>query len=102
MGTINVKYQRGGRRYSDRSFSLKETQETLFGDLLNKEGITSGLGNRFEIYVRGEDGKNEISAHNCAKEKLADVLRAAAKNDEIMDKTFIIDCTAEHRGAHIQ
>jgi hypothetical protein len=71
----------------------------VFGNLLNEEGVTSGLGNQFEVYVRSLEGDNEISAHHQEEATLEEVLCAASDDGEITGKTFIIDCTAEHRGA---
>jgi hypothetical protein len=96
---IQVTLTRGGREVRRRSFSLEEARSSVFGNLLNEEGVTSGLGNQFEVYVRSLEGENEVSAHNQEEASLEKVLLAASEDGEITGKTFIIDCTAEHRGA---
>ncbi len=96
---IRVLYTRGGREFSRRVFSLDETKQTTLGEAVRDEDLTMGLGNQFEIYVRPEDGESEISAHNQEGITLENLLRSASGDGEITGKTFVIDCTAEHRGA---
>jgi hypothetical protein len=96
---IQVTCTRGGREFSRRSFSFIEAQQTTFGHMLDEQGLTTGLGDDFEIYVRDQEGDTEISAHSREQMSLESVLRAASQDGEIAGKTFIIDCTAEHKGA---
>lgn len=93
-----INYQRGGRRFSQRSFTVRETQNTPFGQVLEEQGLTVGLGNDFEVYVTSQDG-DQISAHNRESTTLESVLTAAAENGEIAGKSFTIDCTVAQRGA---
>jgi hypothetical protein len=95
---VHVKYTRGGREFSRRSLSLEEVQQPFRNHLPG--GFISGLGNHFELYVRCEETEKEISAHNDGSSNFESLLRAVSQNGEISGKTFIIDCTAEHRGAH--
>ncbi|RJR29410.1 MAG: hypothetical protein C4576_35395 [Desulfobacteraceae bacterium] len=96
---IRVLYTRGGREFSRRAFSLGEIRQTTLGEAVRNEDLTVGMGNQFEIYVRPESGENEISAHQREGVSLEHVLRRASGGGEISGKTFVIDCTAEHKGA---
>jgi hypothetical protein len=96
---IRVRYTRGGRALGAASFTLTEARETAFGRLLQQGGLTAGLGNEFEVYVSCEDAGREISAHNSEDKSLESVLMAASEHGDITGKSFVIDCTAEHRGA---
>jgi hypothetical protein len=98
-GQTQVRCTRGGREVSSRSFSLAELQTTMFGQALAEGGVTAGLDNEYESYVREQDSDSEISAHNREAATLESVLRAASRDGEVIGKTFVIDCTAEHRGA---
>jgi hypothetical protein len=96
---VQISYTRGGRELTRRSFSLAEVQATTFGQAVNRENLTTGLGSQYEIYVRPQNGNSEISAHNRETMSLESVLQDATEDGEVKDKTFIIDATAEHRGA---
>ena len=96
---VQIKYTRGGRELRHRSLSLAETQSITFGHAIGSENLTAGLRNQFELYVRPQNGEGEISAHNRETASLESVLRDATEDGDISGKTFVIDCTAEHRGA---
>ena len=95
---VNIQYRRGGREFRNRSFSLTEAHGATLNQLLNEDGVTTGMDN-FEVYVRPRDGENEISANRMEETTLEGVLRAASLDGEIKGKSFIVDITAEHRGA---
>ena len=96
---IRVTYTRGGREMNRRSFNLNQLRETTFGVARDREHLTAGLEEGFEVYVRREGGSTEISAHGRENETMESVLMAASEDREITGQTFIIDCTAEHKGA---
>jgi hypothetical protein len=96
---VQITYTRGGRQLSRRNFSLAEAQSTTFGQAVRRENLTAGLGNQFEIFVRPQNGDSEISAHNRETMSLERVLQEVTEDGEVTGKTFIIDATAEHRGA---
>lgn len=100
MGTrkIDIEYRRGGREFRRRTFNLSETRAASLGRLLREEGLTAGLDS-FEVYVRPQGGDTEISAGHMAATSLEGILRSATEDGEITGKSFVIDCTAEHRGA---
>lgn len=96
---IRVTYTRGGLEFSRRSFSLTEAGQVSFGQAVRDEQLTIGMGNEFELFVRAQDGETEISGHDRENNSLESVLLAAADDGEISGKTFVIDATAEHKGA---
>jgi hypothetical protein len=98
---IRVTLTRGGREFRERTFSLDEARSSLFDNVLNEEGVTRGLGDQFDIYVKPLDGagEREVPATRKGDMTLEGVLRSASEDGEITGKSFVIDCTAEHRGA---
>jgi len=96
---ISVTYTRGGREFSRRSFSLREAGQVTFGQAVRDEQLTIGMGNEFELFVRPQSGETEISGHDQESSSLESVLLAASDDGQITGKTFVIDCTAEHKGA---
>jgi hypothetical protein len=94
----HIRRTRGGRELDTLVYSEEEALRRPFGDLL-RGGLTAGLDNPFEVYVRDSATGNEISAHNLALTPLESVLRAASPDGEIVDRTFTVDVTVEHRGA---
>ena len=96
---IRVSYTRGGREFSRRAFSLREAGQVTFGQAVRDEQLTIGMGREFELFVRPQDGHTEISGHDRENNTLESVLLAAADDGQISGKTFVIDCTAEHKGA---
>lgn len=100
MGTnkINIEYRRGGREFRRRTFNLSETRAATLGRLLREEGLTAGLDS-FEVYVRPQSGDMEISAAHMESTSLESILSSVTEDGEIKGKNFVIDCTAEHRGA---
>ena len=98
---IQVNYKRGGRAFSTRSFTLAELKATPFSQALSEEGVTAGLNHGIEIYVRSQEGDSEISASNRTDANLESVLREASEDGKVTGKCFIIDCTAEQRGADL-
>lgn len=96
---VRVTYTRGGREFSRRSFSLSEAGQVTLGQAVRDEQLTIGMGREFELFVRAQDGENEISAHDQENNTLESVLLSAADDGQISGKTFVIDCTAEHKGA---
>jgi hypothetical protein len=97
---VNVQYRRGGREFRNRTFSMPEARQATLSQLLREDGVTTGLDN-FEVYVRPQDDENEISVNRMEEMSLENVLRAASSDGEIKGKSFIVDITAEHRGAII-
>jgi hypothetical protein len=95
---IGVTFTRGGRTIGHRSFSLGETQQATLGHAVEEVGLTAGLGSEREIYVRHLEDEREISAHGMESRSLESVLRGATADGELTG-TFVIDCTAEHKGA---
>jgi hypothetical protein len=96
---IRITFTRGGREFSRRSFSLREASRLTFGQAVCDEQLTIGMDNQFELFVRDQEGKAEISGHDREKNSLESVLLAATDDGQINGKTFVIDCTAEHKGA---
>lgn len=94
---VTVKYTRGGRHLKERSFNLTELRMP-FGRAMEAEGVTFGLEG-YEVYVRELEGQGEISAHRREETTLGSVLRDAAAAEDVTGKTFVIDVTAEHKGA---
>jgi hypothetical protein len=93
---IRVTYLRGGREFSRRVFTPEEARRTTFGQAHRQEQLTIGMGNQFDLWVEGD---REIAAHGREDDSLDSVLRAASEDGEISGKTFVIDCTVEHKGA---
>ena len=93
---VNIQYRRGGRDFRTRNFSLDEIRASTLGNLIQEDGLTSGLSD-FEVYVRPQDSENEIAADNL-ENSLESVLRSASGDGEISG-SYVVDVTAVHRGA---
>ena len=101
QNAIRVTLTRGGREFRERTYSLDEARSALFGPLLSEEGVTRGLGEQFDVYVKplGGEGEREVPVTRQGDMTLERVLQSASEDGEITGKSFVIDCTAEHRGA---
>ena len=96
---VHVRYTRGGREFSNSSFSLDEVRQTPFQNHL-PNGFTAGLGNQFDSMCGAKRQSMRFLPTLDGASNLESLLRRVSTDGEIEGKTFVIDCTAEHRGAH--